>query len=360
MTDNLGSGPCGDCGGLWVYGAIPPEPAGGVSTFVERLVYSPNLCVQGVVDPYYGKKYPIPVEHVVSANPGILGKILVLSKLFKLAGAKLLVNGSNPRSVIAMYPFLLFRRGATLLILHHGDLKLGGIPDWLFRVAVRQYQAIGCLSEAQRDFYLSKGVASEKLTVINSYLPVVRRDLEGGAGPLADVLNWLDRGEGRVVLSSGAAREFYHHEWLLDEIVENGSFEGVRYLVCCYGPETSFLKKLQEKAALSERVMVVFGLSPVEFDQVLGMADLYIRPSDVDSFGIAAWDASAKGVIVVASDVCERPPGAAVHSVGDRGGFLSSLKGALRAVKIDKVDKSAVNKRVGVVKFIRDNAIFGH
>jgi hypothetical protein len=335
--------------GLWVLGAIPPEPAGGVSTFVERLVHSSAVHVEGVVDPYWGRKNSIEAKHIVAKGPGVLHRVGALRHLLRLRGHRLLINGSNPRAVLALAPFLVGRKTVTFLLLHHGDLRLAGgwVGRLLFRFAMRRYSYVACLSERQAMFYRSHGVDESKLVLVDSYLPAIQNGIAENSPLLEDVLSWLRSGVGKLVISSGYAEDFYHHGWLLDALRDTSDFVDLRYVVCCYGPETPVLDALRVQASGVKRARVIHGLTPAEFNFLLEQADVYVRPTDVDSFGIAAWDAAAKNLAIVASDVCRRPPGSFVHPQGDRQKFLKSVRSALDG------DKGPPQQRTGEARLVK-------
>jgi len=78
------------------------------------------------------------------------------------------------------------------------------------------------------------------------------------------------------------------------------------------------------------------------FNQCLAQSDCLLRLNSVDSFGIAVADAITLDVPVVASDVCERFPGAVIVSDFDYDTIDLAIEQAL-ATKQSK--KLAVSKR---------------
>jgi len=222
----------------------------------------------------------------------------------------------------------------------------------LFRASLDRYDQIGCLSERQRDFYLSHGVARSKLRLLDPALPAVPRTAGIGGKLYNCALRWiLDSGR-RLVISSGYAEKFYNHDWLLEALAQSSAFADVSYLICCYGPRTPFLSELERKARGMTNAKVVFGLSPGEFDMLLRRADVYVRPSDVDSFGIAVWDADANEIAVVASDVCRRPARARIHPSGARQTFLRLLREALDGVSNAPAPSTSSTSTTPVVDFL--------
>lgn len=315
---------------LWIYGAIPPEPAGGVSTFVERLTQSGNVPVAGVIDPYPGRKHVIPAEHVYPRHPGVMARLRVIVHLRKVRRYPLLVNVSRPRGVLALAPFLAGRRAPTFLILHHGNLQASG---WLNRAALRmalsRYTRIGCLSETQRDFYLELGVAHSRLMLVDPYIAPVSKPVDPEASPLREVLAWLREGDGPLILSSGYAQDYYRHDWVLKAMESGNLPPDARYLICCYGPANPLLRELTGRASKLAQAYLAYGLDADQFHHMLLLADIYVRPTETDSFGIAVWDAAAAGLTIVASDACRRPPDALVHPVDNFGQFLECIQSAL-------------------------------
>lgn len=318
---------------IWVLGAIPPEPSGGVATFVERLVNSRFAAfIAGVIDPYHGRKNEIPVHHVTMQRAGWLERLRVLAYLWRVRKYPLLINASRPRAVILLAPFLLFRRSRTMLILHHGDLRApkAKLTTVLLRGGLKKFTKIACLSERQMSFYLDLKLPRSRLALIDSYLPPVETQVNLNDPPLRGVMTWIREKPLPLIIASGSGEEYYNHEWVVSAIESDPAFSSVRFLLCCYGKKNQLLQTLEERSRRSARFHYAHGLTPAQFEHVLRMCDVYARPTDVDSFGIALWDAAAFGKTIVASDVCRRPAKALLHRAGDRLGFVACLREAIR------------------------------
>lgn len=332
---------------LWVFGTVP-EPVGGIAIFLQRLIESRQVPLGGLIDPYFGaKKTSLAIPHWHPAKRGALHRILTLMRLFRLRDQQLFINGSRPESILALSPFLFFRSAKKLLLLHHGDLwrsiENSGIRSALVKYTLRGYNTIFCLSEKQRLFYISNGVEDSRLILINSYIGVPENGLRhqmgdnisySGGEPFSkqgrEAIAWISNARSKVIIGSGYAQPFYNHEWVLDFLQQqrDAALRDARYILCCYGPETDYLKTLREQFTASN-VKLCFGLSPVEFDAVLARSDIYVRPTSVDSFGIAIHDAQALGLKVIASDACERPNGVLVHETDNIDQFGQLLTGCL-------------------------------
>lgn len=85
------------------------------------------------------------------------------------------------------------------------------------------------------------------------------------------------------------------------------------------GPEKEPAEKLCKKLGIEDKV-VFFGNSN-EIDRILCFSDLFILPSETESFGLAALEAMASGVPVISSDTGGIPE----VNINGVSGFLSSV-----------------------------------
>lgn len=343
--------------GIWIYGSVPPEPNGGVCVFIERLIRSGSVPIDGLIDPYYGRKNPIGVTHIVPSKPGVWAKARTLGRIRALRDKPLMVNASTARAITRLFPFVRKRNAPTVLILHHGNLgdpaKMPASRRALLRRLLCQYDRIGFLSEAQEAFYVGLGVTSPRLTAVDIYLPQARSSDDHVSALLRSVLDWINADHRPLAIGSGWANEYYHHDWPLEALSREGS--PFRYLVCCYGEKTAELERLRERFESTSDAMIVYGLSPSEFDFVLDHGNVYVRPFAVESFGIAVRDAGAKGLQIVASDACDRPAGF-IHRTGDKADFLDKLEEALSCVAAGhaRTAKVAPSRGQGIADFLQE------
>jgi len=77
--------------------------------------------------------------------------------------------------------------------------------------------------------------------------------------------------------------------------------------------------------------------APEEFGTCLGLADVFIRPSMSDSFGMSIAEARERGVRVVASDAATRPGNAALFRAGDPADLARAVRNALASPRPDPV-----------------------
>jgi glycosyltransferase involved in cell wall biosynthesis len=316
---------------LWIWGTVP-DPVGGVAVFCQRLIESKLVPIAGLIDPYFARrKDRVDVEHITPRKLGFLHRIKAILHLRKIHDQPLFINGSRPQSLLIFAPLLLCRTAATCLLLHHGDLRgayrrLGPMQPIIAR-AMKRMDQILCLSTDQENFYTEIGISKTKIALVNSHIsPPAAYTSPILSDQAQKALAWMKQRAGPVIIGSGSAQPFYHHDWPLDVISQQmGKDNPARYILCCYGPQTEHLELLKAACEEEANAHLCFGLRPDEFNQLLAAADIYVRPTSIDSFGIAIHDAMGMGLQVIASDVCERPYGTALHKFGDKKAFTALL-----------------------------------
>ena len=79
----------------WIFGSVP-EPIGGITVTIERIVESYHMDLGGLVDPYFGKnKRKLPIEHVYPLYPGSISAFKVMTYLYTLRSVPLFIKLST-------------------------------------------------------------------------------------------------------------------------------------------------------------------------------------------------------------------------------------------------------------------------
>lgn len=99
------------------------------------------------------------------------------------------------------------------------------------------------------------------------------------------------------------------------------------------GPDESRLKLLATQIGVSERVHFVGELSPDNIGVFLASLDVFVFPTQAETFGLAAVEAASAGVPTVAADLpvlrevlsCEGKPAALFVDAADDAKFLSAV-----------------------------------
>lgn len=150
--------------------------------------------------------------------------------------------------------------------------------------------------------------------------------------PFPGELSAYFEAEGPVISASGALDPLYGIEDLLEAFSDLRARGSRARIVLLLG---SFAREPATSAALAA-ARSRFGGSAIlalsDFPDgaaVIARSDVYVRPSRVDSFGIALHEAMLAGVPVVAAGHPTRPEGVLTYRGGDPGGLARAIERAL-------------------------------
>lgn len=131
-----------------------------------------------------------------------------------------------------------------------------------------------------------------------------------------------------VVVSSGHVSRSYNFEFIVRFVNENPDCAGLLFF---YGEhmDQAYLSKLQQQMTDPERFAIYFHQTEAVFLAALATADAYLRPTHIDSWGIAVADAISLGVPAIASNVCERATGAKIVNPLCYAEFDSAVRSSL-------------------------------
>lgn len=328
-----------------------PRPVGGVTQHVWRLAAQLGGTRTQVLDLYPGAgKYPLPDVPIRTApNHSLLRSCWFLRQLWETAAPTIHFHFSTVRRISLLDVVLktVSRGRRHVLTLHHGELMLGWreLTPRQQRAFVRSLNAfdqIVTLSHQQTEFYESIGrIPSELLLPATSYVPLtdsLLKSLECSRDPLASIPQLGT--ETRILVASGYPEDIYQHELCLHALDELKSSFPSHLVLCLYGSprSQSYLKQLLKQCERND-VTVLWDLDFAEFMSILRRASLYLRPTLVDSFGLAVADAINAGVPAVASDVCQRYPGAFLVDAKDPRACVDVCQRVLEG-NVDHLDQA--------------------
>jgi glycosyltransferase involved in cell wall biosynthesis len=309
-----------------------PEPIGGVTNFVYRLCHHFEGQIAVLYDLYpRDKKWKLErIRHEVRPHGIFATGIWIWRCREVLANSSVYFNFSRVRALLLVALLPKGRRSQWIVTLHHGELGSPHAPARLLqrlimRLVRSKIDRFGVIGKKQDEFYADSGIPAEARFAITPYLPYVDP-------PKA---SWLDnsvlkekldklKGNGPLIVASGYATAIYRHDWVVEYLNETDG--DISIAVCLYGPERAeMVSQLNETCRKPDRFALFEGLSPDEFHEVLKSAAIYVRPTAVDSFGIAVAEALALGKTVVASNACQRPAGAVIFDKSNKEKFFSAL-----------------------------------
>jgi phosphatidylinositol alpha-1,6-mannosyltransferase len=268
-------------------------------------------------------------------------------------------HGSAPRvhlcdGVLAPIGWLLklFSRSRVSASVHGLDVTFA--HPFYQRVVppcLRRLDQIVCVSRSTRDECLKRGIPAERCAVIPNGINPEEIFLEADPG---DLIQEVETGLGRrftgrkILLTVGRLVKRKGVQWFVERVLPRLEADYV-YIVLGTGPEHAAIQAAVRRGNLRERV-VLAGRRPDRLRNcLLNVADAFIMPNisvpgDVEGFGIAALEAGACGLPVIAAGIqgiCDAViDGVTGHLVAERDadGFVSRI----RTLKLDRTCIRAV------------------
>jgi glycosyltransferase involved in cell wall biosynthesis len=339
-------------------GPLSP-PIGGVSSHVERLaaVLATNGIQCTVLDMYADdKKITVPgVSHKVCS---MKGKVLPIIWLFFHMGLErcdaVHIHFSRSVGWFSIASVLLIkRRRRVILTLHHGDqAAVFRKSVWPIRVlavgALRRMDKIVVLSSEQALFYQSVGVPTDRLVRWEVALPLNVTPDQALMPPEVQKLRPIEAGgEETILMTSGYPETYYGYEECVELLDRLSKYMPCKLVISLYGTGTDrvYEHKLRTVLLHHPNVVLVGPMPSAGFLALLAKASVYLRPSKVDSYGLAITDALNVGTPCLASDVCNRDPRCETFPTGNKEAFMrQALKVVTRGrtlrvrPKLDQVD----------------------
>ena len=168
---------------------------------------------------------------------------------------------------------------------------LRALDGWMYR----QYSAIACPSQAIADSLAQWAPqVRERICVIPNAIAIERF----AAASAADKRQIVGEGDPPVILFTARLQPQKDHVTLFHALKQIG---GAHLLLAGDGELRPRLMRLAQELGLSSRIHFLGRRDDIP--QLLKMADVYAHSSHSEGFGIAALEAMAAGVPVVASDL---------------------------------------------------------
>ena len=203
-----------------------------------------------------------------------------------------------PKTIITCNGIHEWREGSPL-----GNAMAGP----LFRWASRKADALVCVSEGVERDLLNAGVKSRRIMVIPNGIDPNNFSIinSGQQAPRKDMerlweSNW--RQDAVIIAGAGNLREVKGYDLFVEAAAQiQGACPHARFVVWGEGPERSRLEGMIRTFGLEE----VFKLpgKTTSIPQLLPECDVFVQPSRAEGFGLAALEAMACGLPVVAANV---------------------------------------------------------
>ena len=301
-----------------IIGGIP-RPAGGVTSFIRRLLIRDHKKILFVIDLYFGRKESIGslIDHKVRkfGSRWLLFPWLLYG-FFRYQKNPFFFNFSTTRSII-IFSLMLKPHGADWrLMLHHGNLLMPNNKVGLvvLKKALSKFNVIYALSSSQEMYYkIVTGPYTTSIRRTKSYVPVITERINDNAIEMACQLK---NKHGKIFVMSGYPVEIYNYDKVLPVFSDQLRVLEGCLVIFIYG-KGGLRKELRHASQFSPNIYLFEDQNEHYFNSFLRNVDCLLRLTSTDSFGICVADAISMGVQVLASDVSERFPGAYLVDIND-------------------------------------------
>jgi len=309
-----------------------PAPVGGVATHIsgllDHLLHVQSKCV--VLDAYPDEMKCVGVgfKHIIFSGRFRFIKIL-LALCFMKIGHNDIIHLHFSKIVGNFLVFLfLIKRGRSLFVtLHNGDQHSHyWQSSWLLRATCRltlnKMDKVVALSNSQRMFYRSIGVSASKIEFFDK---AIIPEMKLNNALLPKEIQELQYDPTRsIFITSGYPNISYGYDDSIDLMGKLAIKFKCLLIICLYGKaeDEAYEKKLRLKCRDDKNIILINSLSGPGFASLLSVGHIYLRPSSIDSFGLAISEALNLGLGCIASDVCERDSRCVTFPVGNRNIFL--------------------------------------
>ena len=328
-----------------IVGALPP-PIGGVTVFLRRLTdllqsdFEITLLDLRNID----GKVPLFDRHIISPFQGRLMSILWLQwKLISQRHGLLHFHFSDVKGLI-LVAMLFSRCQSVMLTLHHGVSNLSTSLALMLRfyapLICRKIGTIHALNSDQRVFYQSQmGFKDAAVFQCPTHIAPSHEDL-----PVSTEIQELLSEFRPYILTSGVGNRLNRAD-LVMRYWGTRPLDGFNLVVSIYGDsDPNYASELQCHADTLPTATLVGSMPESDFNALLKNACVYLRPAEVDSFGIAVADALAFGTPVLASDACDRAEDVNVFDRYDMDDMAVKLEELLLKTKNSTKTVSSVDR----------------
>ena len=327
-----------------------PPPYGGISVHIQRL--NEQLQKKGFKCIIYdsGKKRDILQKHV-KATKNTKGGML---KYLLTANEDIVHHhGYEPKSLLLFSLFSIVRKKKVVFTIHsfrYNVKKINIFHKFVFRIAAMANIYFIVVGPQIKENIIALGIAPENIEVIPSFIPPTAREEEIAEIP-QKIWDFID--SHNPVISANAYRiifynnqDLYGIDMCVDLCANLGQYYpkiGLVFSLPDIGDHEYFKKMKQRIAEKGIENNFLFITEQYQLYPILMKCDAFVRPTNVDGYGISIAESIYFKVPAVASDVCSRPEGTILFSSRDMGEFTSKVKDVLDNCDLYKEKLEAIN-----------------
>jgi glycosyltransferase involved in cell wall biosynthesis len=194
----------------------------------------------------------------------------------------------------------------------------------LIKLLVRNFDYLIAINKEQFSFLSHLCSKRDKIKLIPSFIPPLKDKIEQSSIH-SGMINDLRQKTDVILLLSGNAKPYYGYDLLIDAIHQIKT-HSIGVIFVFYSDEDSdYKKKLSDKIQSNPYMEILENLETNQFLSLLSQVDIYLRPNEIDSYGLVVAEAISMGKIVIASDICQRHKGATLFKTGELASLTKIL-----------------------------------
>lgn len=309
-----------------ILGAVPP-PIGGVTMHVLRLISGLeslgfdfkfiNLRLKTSNNKFDKKKY---IHNILRIFKSKKTEVIhyQLNNIFELTLIVIISIIKKCRIITSVHSFR--------------TESFSKIKNILIQLITKTRTEFIAPSETIKEALISKGVKQNKIRVLHTFLPP--SELEINEKLPDEVIKFL-KNKSNIIVAN--AYKLYLDDFGVDVYGLDMCIEACKVI-----PETNFIFCMPlisdqnyynectnriEEYMIKDRFLIVN--RNISLVSLFKHADLFIRPTSTDSFGVSVAEAIYMGVPAIASDVCDRPDGAILFKSRNLNDFINKISGTL-------------------------------
>ena len=331
-------------------GSYPP-PYGGISVHISRLK-------EKIKDKGYECVVYAPRTHKKGVEKNVKRIKSVKRWMFRyfFHAEEDIIHQHNPSWQMRIMMGLMGLLGKKTIVSIHGEslrdsLKEGSsLKKETIKFALRHTPYIIVLNPKTKELVLSLQVKPERVKVIPSFIPPVIKEEE-----IAQIPNeaWHFIKTHTPIIAANAFKIKFYNDYdlygidMCVDLCANLKNDYPEIGLVFSLPDIGDYEYFQE---LNNRIVrkgiegnFLFVTRPYPFYPILMNSDVFVRPTNIDGYGISIAEAIYFKIPALASDVCVRPEGTILFKSRDTNDFTAKVKDVLENYKQHKRRLDGVN-----------------
>ncbi len=310
-----------------------PPPFGGVSIHIQRL--KERLIERGIKCTVYD------VKNMQDRNISVKKIKKWVTQIFLLPKEKIIhFHSSGYNFAMLIKSLFCLILGKKVVITYHSLREKNEITEQISKLLINLISKLNfyiiAVNSHIKDNFVKIGINKKKIKVISAFIPFIVKKQEIAAVPKKI---WDFIKNHKPIISANAFKiVFYNDEDLygLDMCIDlcanlKTKYPEIGFIFCLpdigdYDYFDEMKQKIREKGIESN---FLFQTKACQLYPILMKSDVFVRPTNTDSYGVSVAEAIYFKVPTVASDVCRRAESTILFKKRDINEFILKVKGVL-------------------------------